>query len=238
LTTPREPRSKRPYVAVDVTPAQGGFAVRLDGRGARTPGGRGLVLPTEALAEQVALEWAAQGDSVVMATMPATRLAFVAIDSVPQGRDVAVKRVAEFAADDLICYFAEGPAGLVARQAQAWAPLLDWALTDLDLDFQRVVGLTHQDQPPATLATVEALAAGEGDFALAGLVHAAQLFGSAILALALRRGRLTGAGAFADSQLDETFQAEIWGEDAEDAARIRALAVEAGMLEAWFKALG
>jgi len=238
LTTPPKPRPKRPYKSVDVTPTPDGFAVRLDGRGARTPGGRGLLLPTEALARRIADEWAAQGDGVVITSMPATRLAHVAIDAMAESRGEAARRVTEFAVDDLVCYFAEGPAGLVARQEQVWAPLLDWVRADLGLEFRRFVGVTHHDQSPATLAAVEALAAAEEVFILAGLVHAAQLFGSAILALSLWKGRLSGAQAFAASQLDETFQAETWGEDAEDAARVRALAIEAGMLEAWFRALG
>jgi chaperone required for assembly of F1-ATPase len=237
LTTSREPRPKRLYLEVNVAATPEGFAVRLDERGAGTPGGRGLVLPTAALARLVADEWVAQGDRVITAAMPATRLAFVSIDSLPERLGEAAKRVAEFAADDLICYFAEGPAGLVARQEQVWKPLLDWARAELDLGFLRAVGVTHQDQPPATLSAVEALAADQGAFALAGLVHAAELFGSAILALALWKGRLTGSEAFADSQLDETFQAKIWGEDVEAAARTHAMAAEAEMLEAWFRAL-
>ena len=50
---------------------------------------------------------------------------------------------------------------------------------------------------------------------------AAGLFGSAILALALQRGRLTGEAAFDLSRLDEAFQEEQWGVDAEAAVRSR-----------------
>jgi chaperone required for assembly of F1-ATPase len=75
------------------------------------------------------------------------------------------------------------------------------------------------------------------DFALAGLALAAPLFGSAILALALRDGRINADEAMIAARLDEIFQEEQWGVDAEAAARADAMAVEAVMLERWFAAL-
>jgi chaperone required for assembly of F1-ATPase len=119
-----------------------------------------------------------------------------------------------------------------------WAPLIDWAAHDLGLAFESAEGIVHREQPSETLEAVEALAAGLDDFRLAGLALAAQLFGSAILALALERGRLDGAAAFAASRIDETFQAGQWGEDAEAAVWARSLQSEALMLESWFVALG
>ena len=59
----------------------------------------------------------------------------------------------------------------------------------------------------------------------------------AILAFALRRGELTAEAAFDLSRLDETFQEERWGVDAEAAARADAMAREAVTLERWFRAL-
>ena len=209
---------RRFYLGVDVAPAEGGFGVRLDERPAHTPQGRPLVLPTEALADLIAAEWAAQGERIVMTGMPATRLAHTALDAVPLARGETAASIARFAAADLVCYFAPSPASLRARQEAAWSPLIAWARDDLGLVFEAAEGVMHRDQPRATLAAVEALAAGLDDFRLAGLALAAQLFGSAILALALERNRLGGAAAFDASQIDEVFQAEQWGEDAETAA--------------------
>lgn len=225
------------YLGVDVAPEGPGFAVRLDGRIARSPGGRGLILPTQALARLVAAEWEVQTERIVMAAMPATRLLHTALDGVPGRRDEIAAGIADFAADDLVCYFAEGPSSLVGRQQRVWGPLLEWAQVELDLRLERVVGVVHRDQPPASLDAVASLALRLDDFQLAGLALAAQLFGSAILAHAVLRGRLGGAEAFAAAQLDEAFQAERWGEDVEAAAGRRAMAAEAVMLEAWFAAL-
>jgi chaperone required for assembly of F1-ATPase len=229
---------KRFYREADVAVVEDGrYAVRLDQRVARSPQGRPLILPTSALARLVASEWAVQGARIVMAAMPATRLAHATLDGIAGVRADTIASVASFAASDLICYFADMPASLRARQEAVWLPRLDWARDELGLDFERALGIIHHDQPAAALAALEALACALDDFRLAGLALGAQLFGSAILAMALARGRLGGAEAFDASQIDEAFQAEQWGEDAEAAARTRSLRTEAIMLEAWFAAL-
>jgi chaperone required for assembly of F1-ATPase len=230
-------RAKRFYKAVDVAPTAEGFAVRLDGRAARTPTGAPLALPTEALGRLVADEWAAQGAEIDPGTMPATQLAAAALALGDAGRAAAAERLASFAGSDLLCYFADGPASLVERQERRWGPVIDWAEEAFGVAFHRTQGIVHQPQPPATLARVAELAAAEDDFALTGLVAAAALFGSAILAFALRRGQLSADAVFDLSRLDETFQEARWGVDVEAAARAEAMAREAVMLGRWFEAL-
>ena len=233
-------RLKRFYKTVDVAPAEGGFAVTLDGRMPRSPEGRPLVLPTEALAALVAAEWEAQGAEIAPATMPATRLAWTAIalaaDAVLCAG--AAERLGSFAGSDLLCYFAEWPRPLVARQEAEWEPLIAWAEGAFGVTFVRAAGVIHQAQPDATVCRIAALAAQEDPFALAALSAAAPLFGSAILALALRHGELTADAAFARARLDESFQAESWGADPQESARAAAMAEEAWLLEGWFTALG
>ena len=230
-------RRRRFYAKVDTAPAEGGFAVRLDGRMPRSPAGAPLVLPTEALAELVAAEWDAQVKDIDPGSMPATRLAWGALALDAASRASTVERVASFAATDLLCYFADWPSGLVELQERRWGPVLEWAQTALGTSFHRARGIVHQPQPQATLDRVAALAAEEDDFALTGLAAAAALFGSAILAFALRRGQLTAEAAFELSRLDETFQEERWGVDAEAAARAASIAAEAVTLGRWFEAL-
>jgi chaperone required for assembly of F1-ATPase len=222
-----------------VAPAEGGgFAVRLDGRTPRSPAGRGLVLPTEALAELVAQEWAAQGDNILPDTMPATRLAWTALGlAEPGARAAVVDRIADFAGADALCYFADGPAALLERQERHWGPVIGWAETALGAKFHRAQGIVHRPQPPSTIGRIRELAAAEDDFTLAGVMAAAALFSSAILALALRRGELTAEAAFALSRLDEAFQEERWGVDSEAAIRSDAMAAEAVTLQRWFEGL-
>ena len=228
---------KRFYSGVSVAPVDGGFGVLLDGRAPRSPARHPLVLPTEAVAEVVAAEWASQGESIKLVSMPATRLTHTVLDAIAPARAAVAAKLAEQATADVICYFADYPAGLVARQEAVWTPLIDWADEALSLRFERARGIVHAAQPPATLAAVRDLAAGTDDFTLAGLALAAATLGSAILALALWRGRVTGAQAFAASHLDEIFQAETWGLDAEASQRADAILAESEMLKAWFSAL-
>lgn len=236
-TTNNLEKPRRFYKLVDVAPAEVGFAVRLDSRTPKSPGGRRLEVPTEALAELIAAEWRAQGDFIDMGTMQLTRLAYTAMDAVSAAREATAQALADYAGSDLICYFAEAPTALVNRQDAGWGPLLDWADTELGVALVRASGIQHRAQPQQSLAQAKALALEADDFRLAGLAYGAALFGSTVLSLALAEGRLTGGEAFELSRLDEIFQEEQWGVDEEAATRTAAMAVEAQMLDRWFRAL-
>ena len=230
-------KPRRFYSSVSVAPMNGGFTVMLDGRTLRGPKGAQTVLPNEPLAELVAGEWAAQGERLELGAMHATRLANTAIEAIPDARDATAQQVADYAASDLLCYRATEPAGLVARQQQRWDPVLARAEAELSLRFIPVSGIVHQAQPAETLEHVKALALRLGDFGLAGLAFGVPLFGSAVLSLALQRGWLTGEAAFDLSRLDEAWQEEKWGVDAEAAERTERLHGEAAMLDRWFGGL-
>ena len=230
-------KPRRFYKAVETAAGEGGVGVLLDGRALKTPGGKRLVLPTEALAQQVAEEWAAQGETIEIGAMHATRLANTATDSIPQARTQTADQIAQYAASDLLCYFAEAPRALVERQHAHWGPVLDRAKDDVGLAFVRAAGIVHQPQPQGTLDRIRDLALAEDDFALAGLAFGAALYGSSVLVIALRRGWLSGQQAFELSRLDEAWQEEKWGIDAEAAERTERLRTESLMLERWFKGL-
>ena len=230
-------KPKRFYKVAAAAPTEGGFAVQLDGRTPKSPAKKPLVLPTKALADLVAAEWEAQVEFIDNSLMPATRLAFTAIDRVSETRAEVAREITAYAASDHLCYRAESPKALVERQEREWGAILEWAKAEHGLAFTPVAGIIHQPQPSSTLASVEALALTLDDFTLTGAAFAAGLFGSTVLALAVRAGRLTGQRALDLSRLDEIYQAEQWGEDAEAKARAEALAVEAAMIERWFAAL-
>ncbi|KQV56815.1 MULTISPECIES: ATP12 family chaperone protein [unclassified Caulobacter] len=230
-------KPRRFYKAAAAAPVEGGFAVQLDGRTPKSPARKPLVAPTKALAEMIAAEWDAQVDYIDNSLMPASRLAFTAIDRIAETRAEVAKEVTAYASSDHLCYRAEHPTPLVERQNREWGAILDWAKAEHGLTFTPVAGIIHQPQPPATLAAIEALALTLDDFTLAGVAFAAGLFGSTVLALAVRAGRLTGQRALDLSRLEEVFQAEQWGQDAEATARAAFLAVEAAMIDRWFAAL-
>jgi chaperone required for assembly of F1-ATPase len=237
-----EERLKRFWKGVDVVEGQGAqgtfWAVTLDGRTPKTPAHAPLRLPTEAAARLAAEEWAAQGEFIDPATMPATRLASTAIDRVSQVREAVAEEIAAFAGTDLLCYLAEHPTSLAVEQARAWTPWRDWAALELGVVLEPAEGIVHRQQDPAAIARVAELALRLDDFALTGLAMATPLLGSAVLAIAVQRGAIDGEPAFELSRLDEAFQERQWGVDAEAAERTAARRAEAVLLDRWFRALG
>lgn len=208
---------------------EGGFRLTWQGRPLRSPSRQPLRLPTAALAELAA-------EPSETTPSPALRLAFTAVDRIATAREETADEVARFAASDLLCYFAAGPESLVERETAQWGRWLDWADRELGLALVRTYGIAHTSQPPQTLERARALALELDDFSLTGLAAATSLFGSAVLAFALQRGALSGNAAFDLSRLDEAFQEERWGVDAEAAARAAALAAEAQLLDRWLRA--
>ncbi|WP_392354091.1 ATP12 family protein [Brevundimonas sp. LF-1] len=232
-----EERIKRFWKAAGVEARESGWIVLLDGRAPKTPAGNAIVLPTETAAGLVAEEWNDQGEHLLPATMPATRLASTAIDRVSQTRAPVAEEIARYAGSDVLCYLAETPSGLIERQQAEWGPWRDWAARELGVELQPVEGIIHRPQAPQALARVEALALEMDDFALTGLATAVPLFGSAVLGLAVQRGALSGETALDLSRLDEAFTEERWGVDEEAAARTAAHRAEAALLQRWFEAL-
>ncbi len=214
---------RRFWQRAEVRPRDDGFAVALDGRPLRTPAGAPLLLPTAALAAAVAAEWQALTAEILPERLPFTRAANSAIDRVAPQRAAVVEAIADYGGTDLLCYRAEGPATLVARQAAGWDPWLEWAARTLSAPLLPVTGVMHRAQPPESLAALHAAVAAEDAFGLAALHELVTLSGSLVLGLAVARGALDAAAAWELSRLDETWQAEQWGldSDAEAAVAIR-----------------
>jgi chaperone required for assembly of F1-ATPase len=215
---------KRAYKQAAARAAEGGWGVALDGRPMRTPAKHELIVPSAALAEAIAAEWDAQQDEIRPATMPLTRLAATAIDRTRTQRELVVAEAANYAGTDLVCYRAEHPPALIARQHAEWQPLIDWAMQRYDAALAVTSGVVPQPQSPAALKAFAAAVAAQDDFRLTALHTMTTACGSLVIALALMERRLDAASAFAVSQLDETFQIEAWGEDAEATARRKSLA--------------
>lgn len=218
-----EALNRRAYRAVSVTPGEAGFVLRLDDRRAMTPAKAPLEVPTEALAHAIAAEWAAQGERVDPNTMPLTRLAAAALDLVAPRAQEVIDNIAKYAETDLVCYRAEGPRELVRRQHAAWQPLLEWAAKRFGVQLLLTQGIVPLPQPMESLRALEATVAARSVWELAALSLATSALGSLVLALALAEGRLDAGDAFEASVVDESFEIERWGEDAEQMRRRRAL---------------
>jgi chaperone required for assembly of F1-ATPase len=208
------------YKVADVAPVAGGFALQLDGRGARTPAKKALAFPTRAMAELVAREWTGQGATIDPATMPATRIANSAIDGVAAAMAETRAELAAYAETDLLYYRAGAPEKLVAAQAEAYDPVLDWAHDAFGVRFILAEGIIHVRQPERSLAAVRAaLEAVDEPLSLAALHVMTTLTGSVVLALAVFRGAFSAADAWRIAHVDEDFQISQWGEDDEAMAR-------------------
>ena len=215
------PLPKRFYANVTVAPSGTGFAILLDGRAARTPKRTGLVLPTLPLTDAVAREWDAQRPAIDPSSMPLTRLVNTVIDGV-EGRESEVRQdIVKYAGSDLLCYRAEGPEKLVALQAASWDPLLAWSSSQLCIGLALSSGVVPVHQSRAALDAVASALAPLDAFRLAALHVMVTLTGSAVLALAVLHGQLSGEAAWTVAHVDEDWQIAQWGEDAEAAARRR-----------------
>jgi len=201
---------KRFWKEVSVDPDRG---IRLDGKPVRTPGKQPLILPNAALAEAVADEWRAVGEGAEIdpRAMPLTGLANAATERIDPAAFAAA--LAAFGESDLLCYRAESPDDLVARQAASWDPLLDWARTRYDVHFEIAAGVMHRPQPPATIARLAEAVAARNAWQLAGLSPIVTIGGSLVAALALDEGAATPEEVWRAVELDEDWQAEQWGRD-------------------------
>ena len=211
---------KRFWTSAATAPEAEGWGVRLDDRPLRTPARALLVVPTEPLAEAIAAEWNEPGDSIDPRAMPLTGLANAAIDRVSPHPAAFAAGLARYAEGDLAAYRAEGPAALVARQAELWDPLLAWARRRYDVDFAVTSSVLHVDQPPATVQRLGHAVHALDAFRLAGLSPLVTIGGSLIAALAVLEGGLTAADAWNAVSLDEQWQLEQWGADAEAEAAL------------------
>jgi len=206
---------KRFWKNAEVVAVGGGFTVHLDGRTIKTPAKALLEVPTRALADLIAAEWQAQGERIAPETMPATRAANAAIDKVRGQFAEVAALVAAYGETDLLCYRAEGPAGLRARQDAAWDPLLNWSADRFGLRWVVVTGVMPQPQPPETLAVLDAHVARLSPFALTAFHDLVAMSGSLVIGLAVTEGRDTPEALWQLSRIDEDWQIEQWGGDDE-----------------------
>jgi chaperone required for assembly of F1-ATPase len=217
---------KRFYKTVSVVEAGGGFAIALDDRPVRTPAKQPLAVPTAGLAEAIASEWAAQEGEVKPLSMLLTRLASTAIDKIPAERPRFVEELVNYSESDLLCYRAEHPPKLVARQEAQWQPLLDWLEDRHAARLEATQGIVPKAQPAGSIEALRAVVEGHDDWHFAALYSATTAAGSLVIGLALLDERLTADEAFELSQLDESFQIEQWGKDHEAEARREAIRAE------------
>ena len=201
---------------------EGGFAIALDGRRVKTPAKADLILPTAALACAVADEWNGVGETIDPRSMPLTGLANAAIDRIAPDKPSFVSEIARYGESDLTCYRAEGPDLLVRWQEEAWDALLGWARRRYDVDFATCSGVMHVPQPAETIRKLSHEVAALDPFQLAGLSPMVTIGGSLVAALAVHEEMMPAEAAWEAVSLDDRWQLEQWGDDAEARAALDA----------------
>jgi len=217
---------RRFWKEVAIEPFEGAYRVTLDGRPIRTQSGNPQVVPGETLAVALAGEWGAQGEKVDPRTLPLRDLADYAIDQVRADRASAIADLLRYAETDTLCYRADPDEPLYRRQQEVWEPLVAAFETRHGVRLERVSGVIHRPQPPATLARLGEALAAHDDMTLAALATLAPLAASLTVALAALEPEADPAALFAAANCEEDWQAELWGWDLE-AERTRALRLAA-----------
>ena len=210
---------KRFYKLVAVSSVDGEHALLLDGKAMRTPAKARFVLSHPLLVEAIAEEWRGQGEWIDTEAMPLTRYANTVIDRIEPRRGQIVEELAKFAAHDLLCYREAATVELMRRQTAVWDPWLAWAADRYGADLIVGRGLMHIEQPPEALERIAQAIERHDSHRLAVLHAGVTITGSTLLGLAFVAGTLDAAAAFAASRVDEAYQAEFWGRDAEAEAR-------------------
>jgi chaperone required for assembly of F1-ATPase len=209
---------KRFWADVSVEGADGGFGILLDMRPLRSPAKAPLVVPTLALAEMIAAEWRSMDKIIDPTKMPATRAANAAIDKVADQQAEVAELITAYGDSDLVCYRAEHPDELIAREARAWDPLLDWAAHRYGHRSVTRIGVMHRPQPPLLLDAMRTDVLRLGAFELTAFHDLVALPGSLIMALAHIDGFAGAESLWYASRVDEDWQAEQWGVDDEAVA--------------------
>lgn len=206
---------KRFWKDVAVTQEADGLGITLDSRPLRTPARTPLLLPSSGLAEAIADEWRSAPEEFDPRAMPMTGLANAAVDRVAADQATFAASLARYAESDLLAYRADHPTALVERQAKAWDPFLQWARRRYDVDFATTQGVSFIAQPADTVRRLDHAVASLTAFQLAGLSPLVTIGGSLVAALAVLDGEVSPEAAWAAVSVDDVWQLEQWGEDAE-----------------------
>ena len=222
--------AERFWQETTLTPHDAGWQVFLDARPLNTPAGAVLLLPKEALAEAIRQEWDAQHDYINANTMPMFRQAVTALDRIAPHRQQIIDELIGYGNNELLCYRAETPPALQAEQHRIWQPCLDWAQANFGFNFTTGAGIMPITQPPKNAQITQEILKAMDDFHLGGVANLIIASGSMVVGLGVAFGHLTPAQGFDVAFLEECWQAEQWGHEAE--AKDRRARIKEDMIEA------
>ncbi|MGB0717693.1 MAG: ATP12 family protein [Alphaproteobacteria bacterium] len=205
---------KKFYKSADIGVEGNKWSVLLDGLQVKTPGKISLRLPSQSLAEAIALEWNSQGETVVPDKMPLTQYACSAIDRVAPARGAVITQVAEYAGTDLICYPSHTPKDLRSRQDTMWLPLIE-LLTKMGWKLQQTSSLMPILNGAENVLRAEEWLETQSDMKLTSLASLIETSGSFYLTYLYAFGLLDITKLVASCTIEDRFNLESWGSDEE-----------------------
>ncbi len=206
---------KRFYTDATCAAVDGGYQVMLDERPLKTVGGRPQIVPSQALGEALAREWSAQGEKLDPTGFIMRDQTDFAIDVVASDPSDTVERTLAYGETDTLCYRADPEDALFARQNEQWEPIIEAVEQREGVRFARVSGVVHRAHPDTTLPALEAHLNALDPFALAGLHTMTSLAASLCIGLEAMVERADPDRLWDAATLEEQWQAELWGRDAE-----------------------
>ena len=206
---------KRFYKEVTTASGEAGWSVQLDGRPIKTQGGRPQIVPGKALADLLAAEWREQGEKIDPASFRFRDMADYAIDVLASDPAQVIEKLLGYAETDTLCYRAEPEDALFRRQEDVWEPIVTAVEAREGITLHRVSGVLHRPQTPETLARLRDRLEGLDPFMLAALEQLTALSASLCVGLESLEGSADGQALWDAANLEEDWQAELWGKDAE-----------------------
>ncbi len=206
---------KRFYKNVEIKQIENGFTILLDGRGVKTPSKKDLIVPNNALAKELAIEWQAQEREIDASKMPSTRLVNSALEGDENIEEALRDEIIKYASSDLLLYRANSPNGLVQAQEQHWDSALNVLAQKFAVKFLPTIGIVHQEQPEKTLECLKISLEKEDSFILSALMLITSLTGSGLLAIAIFNELINADAAWSAAHVDEDYSNRVWGEDSE-----------------------
>ena len=209
--------TKRFYTMASVAKTDDGFAVQLDGKTVKTPGGLELMAANQAVAEAIVLEWSAQEEVIVPDTMPITQIVTTKIDKI-RDREKITESVMRYLDTDLVCYWAKEPEALAKRQKEIWGRWVKWfdEHFEVPLYTTKKIDAIKQEEEAHKRAWNYIEALDDSYFTILHIMTS--LSGSLVLALAFVEGDITPEEIFQASYLEELYRGEIYNEEKHGAA--------------------
>lgn len=210
---------KRFYKQVDTVETDHGWQITLDGRGIKTQGGRPQVVPTRAMAEGLAQEWAGQGDEIDPARFVMRDQTDYAVDVIAHDAADVIDKLLSYGDTDTLLYRADPDEPLYHRQQQEWEPLVCAFEEREGVRLNRISGVMHRPQPEESIARLRARLEDLDAYTLAGLQVLTSLAASLTIGLAALEADADVEQLWTLANLEEEWQIELWGRDELAAAR-------------------